>query len=188
MKSGIILHRFKAKDGRKVVLRTPKWEDLDDYVELFNSLVDTEAEIVTYQKLSREENADWLTKRLTALEKDEELSLVAETEEKVVGNVCLVKGKGITAHTGEIKTMIVKNSYQDIGIGTQILEKIIECAKEMGLKTLYLWVLSTNPLAYHVYQKAGFRETGRKPRFFYRNGRYIDDIMMFKEIFLEKRR
>lgn len=182
MKSGIILHRFKAKDGRKVVLRTPKWEDLDDYVELFNSLVDTEAEIVTYQKLSREENADWLTKRLTALEKDEELSLVAETEEKVVGNACLGKGKGITSHTGEIKTLVVKNSYQNIGIGTEILEKMIESAKDMNLKMLYIWVLSTNPSAYHVYQKNGFKETGRKPGFFYRNGRYIDDIMMFREV------
>ena len=182
MKSKNILSKFTAKNGKEVILRAPNWEDLDDYVELFNSLVGTEAEIVTYHKLSREENADWLLKRLTALEKNEELSLVAEAEEKVVGNACLEKGNGITSHTGEIKTLIVKNSYQNIGIGTEILEKMIEYAKEMGLNILYLWVISKNNLAYYVYQKAGFRETGRKPKFFYKDGRFIDDIMMFREV------
>ena len=45
MKRGETLHRFTAKDGRKVILRTPKWEDLDDLLELINSLVDEDAEI-----------------------------------------------------------------------------------------------------------------------------------------------
>ena len=40
MKAGKILHRFTAKDGQEVTLRTPKWEDLDDFMEYINSLVE----------------------------------------------------------------------------------------------------------------------------------------------------
>jgi hypothetical protein len=32
-----------SKDGRNVVLRTPRWRDLDDLLELINSLVDEKA-------------------------------------------------------------------------------------------------------------------------------------------------
>ena len=41
---------FSVKDGRRVVLRTPKWEDLDGLLELINSLVEEKAEIVVSDK------------------------------------------------------------------------------------------------------------------------------------------
>ena len=40
LRTGTVTRTFKAKDNREVILRTPKWEDLDDYLELVNSLVD----------------------------------------------------------------------------------------------------------------------------------------------------
>ncbi|MFQ6125372.1 MAG: hypothetical protein ACE5R6_12325 [Candidatus Heimdallarchaeota archaeon] len=45
MKPNKILHRFTATNGRQVILRTPRWEDLDDLVELINSLVEEGVEI-----------------------------------------------------------------------------------------------------------------------------------------------
>ena len=45
MKTGQIFHTFTAKDGREVILRTPKWEDIDDLLALINSLIDEEADI-----------------------------------------------------------------------------------------------------------------------------------------------
>jgi hypothetical protein len=36
MKTGKILKTFNAKDGRNVILRTPKWKDLDlHYQEIY---------------------------------------------------------------------------------------------------------------------------------------------------------
>ncbi|MCW4020692.1 MAG: GNAT family N-acetyltransferase [Candidatus Bathyarchaeota archaeon] len=182
MKSGKILHRFTAKDGREVVLRTPRWEDLDDFVELFNSLVDARADIIAYQKVTREEEASWLARKLVFLEKDEGLILVAEVEGKVVADAVLEKKKGISSHAGELG-IIVMDGYQNVGVGTEMLKTLIGQAKEMGLKMLYLGVFSTNKRAYHVYTKVGFKETGRRPKRFFRNGKYIDDVIMTKELF-----
>jgi len=46
MKPGRIIRTFSARDGRNVVLRTPRWEDLDDLLELINSLVEERANII----------------------------------------------------------------------------------------------------------------------------------------------
>lgn len=45
MKSGGILLRFTDREGREVILRTHKWEDLDGLTGLINSLVEEHADI-----------------------------------------------------------------------------------------------------------------------------------------------
>lgn len=33
MKEGTFIRRFTARDGREVILRAPRWSDLDDMLE-----------------------------------------------------------------------------------------------------------------------------------------------------------
>ena len=108
-----------------------------------------------------------MARKLASMEKDEGLNLAAEVNGKVVANSTLNKRKGISSHTGEIGIIVMKG-YRNIGIGTEMLKTLISQAKKMGLKMLYLGVFSTNKLAYHVYEKVGFKETGRRPKFFYK--------------------
>lgn len=51
MKTGRVIRSFSAKDGRKVVLRTPEWEDLDDLLELIHSLVNEKADIARTKRV-----------------------------------------------------------------------------------------------------------------------------------------
>jgi len=39
MKGGQIIQTFTLKDGRKAIVRTPRWDDLDDLMDFINSLV-----------------------------------------------------------------------------------------------------------------------------------------------------
>jgi len=57
---GTVLYVFTAKDGREVILRTPKWEDLDDALEFINSLIKEEAKILANTAKIREQEIDWL--------------------------------------------------------------------------------------------------------------------------------
>jgi len=61
MKTGEVIREFIAKDGRKVVLRTLRWEDLDDLLDFINSLVEESANIIRSEKVSREEEIEWLS-------------------------------------------------------------------------------------------------------------------------------
>jgi RimJ/RimL family protein N-acetyltransferase len=179
MKSGKILETFSAKDGRRVVLRTPKWEDLDDLLELINSLVEEKAEIVMDEKLSREQEAEWLSDALLSLEKGQTFFLVAEVDGKVVASSDLRVGKGSQKRAGAVG-IAVKRGFRDLDIGTRIMRAIAKEAQRVGLKVLVLSVFATNKRAIHVYEKVGFVQTGRVPKKHFREGKYVDEIAMAK--------
>ena len=75
------------------MLRTPKWEDLDDLLELINSLAEEKAEIVVDEKLSREHEAEWLSGALLSLEKGQIFFLIAEVDGNVVASSDLHVGR-----------------------------------------------------------------------------------------------
>ena len=181
MKTGKILHRFTAKDGREVILRTPKWQDIDDFVELMNSIVDEGADYNRDTKVARDEMADWLGRHLSEIEKGITFMISAEIDGTVVANSSINKLTGYSRHVGKLGVMIRKEC-RDIGIGTELTKLLISQAKAMDLKMLCLDVWSTNKKAIHVYEKAGFKETGQIPKFYSRKRKFIDQVIMAKEI------
>jgi len=179
MKSGKIVRSFFAKDGRKVVLRTPKWENLDDFLEIINSLVDEGADILRTERVSKEEEIDFLSKVLSRLEKDEMFYLVAEVDGKVVAVSEISKRGGYEKHVGVIG-IAIRNGFRDLGIGTEIMKTLVEQAQKMGLNVLTLSAFATNKPAIHVYEKVGFVQTGTIPKKHFKEGKYIDEIILTK--------
>jgi len=177
MRSGKILEIFSAKDGCCVVLRTPKWEDLDDLLELINSLVEEKAEIIVDEKLSRDQEAEWLSGLLLRLEKGQTFFLVAEVDGKVVASSDLHLGRGSEKRAGAVG-IAVKSGFRDLGIGTRIMHAVVKEAQRIGLKVLVLSVFATNKRAIFVYEKVVFVQTGRVPRKHFREGKYIDEVAM----------
>jgi hypothetical protein len=74
------------EDGSKVVLRSPRCEDLDDLTELINSLVEEGAPITMDRIITKGEEAEWLVGRLANIEKGRTIMVVAEVNSKVIGN------------------------------------------------------------------------------------------------------
>lgn len=179
MKSGKTVRSFSAKDGREVILRTPKWEDLDDLLEFINSLVEERADILKTEKVTREQEIDFLSRVLSLLEKDEMFYLVAEVGGKVVAVSEIAKRSGYEKHVG-IVGIAIRSGFRDLGVGTEILKALLEQAKKMGLKVLTLTAFARNKRAVHVYEKAGFVQTGVIPKKFFKDGKYIDEIIMTK--------
>ena len=181
MKTGAVVKTFTAKDGRNVTLRTLKWEDLDDLMELINSLVDEKAEIARAERVSREDEAEWLPKMLSSLERDELFFLVADVGGKVVASSDIHILSGDEKHVG-VLGIVVKNGFRSLGIGTEMMKILVEQGTSLGLKVLMLYVFATNKRAVHVYEKVGFVETGKIPRKHFREGQYIDEVIMAKLI------
>jgi RimJ/RimL family protein N-acetyltransferase len=176
-----VFQEFSARDGQKVILRTPKQEDLNDLMELINSLVDEKAEIARTEKVTREEEEEWLPKMLAGLEKDELFFLVAEVNGKVVASSDIHILSGDEKHVG-VLGIIVKSGFRDLGIGTEIMKTLVGQAAALSLKVLMLHVFANNKHAVHVYEKAGFLRSGRIPKKHLRQGRYIDELIMTKLI------
>jgi RimJ/RimL family protein N-acetyltransferase len=179
MQTGQIIHTFTAKDGRDVILRTPKWEDIDDLLLLINSLIDENADIWMREQVTRNEQIDWLSRRLTVIEKGQVIQIVAEVKGHVIANTDVKIKTGLRSHVGDIG-IIIKQGYRDIGIGTEMLKQLIIQAQERNLKILTMDVFASNTRAKHVYEKLGFCECGRIPGEIFKNGWYIDHITMVK--------
>jgi len=164
-----------------VILRTPRWEDLDALMELINSLVDEKAEIARTAKVTREDEAEWLPKVLASLEKDELFFLVAEVDRKVVASSDIHILSGNEKHVG-VLGIVIKSGFRDLGIGTEMMNTLVEQAMALGLKVLTLQAFATNKRAVHVYEKVGFVQTGRVPKKHFKDGQYVDEVIMTKLI------
>jgi len=181
MKAGQVVRVFSVKGGEEVVLRTPTFEDLDDLLELINSLVEERAEIIVDRIMTKEQEAEWLAGLLASLERDEVLYLAAETGGRVVASCDLHRGKGSEAHVGVVG-IVVKKGFRDLGIGSEMLRALIEYGEKVGLRLLVLSVFATNMRAVHVYEKAGFFVTGRVPGKHFRDGKFIDELTIAKTL------
>jgi ribosomal protein S18 acetylase RimI-like enzyme len=81
----------------------------------------------------------------------------------VLGNEIVAMGalKKVNDQTAEIKRMRVKINYQRQGIGSIMLKKLIESAKELGYRKLILDTSANQTAAKQLYEKFGFREYKR---------------------------
>jgi RimJ/RimL family protein N-acetyltransferase len=181
MQLGRVFKEFCAKDGQKAILRTPTPDDLNDLMELINSLVDEKAEINCTVKVTREEEAEWLRKILVSLKKNKIFFLVAEVNKKVVASADINIQSEEEKQVGVIG-IAIKNGFRNLGIGTEIMKILLEQAAFLKLKALTLSVFATNKQAIHVYEKAGFVQTDRILKKHFRQGRYIDEVIMTKVI------
>jgi len=187
MRTGRVYRHFKTSSGESATLRALKWEDLDDCVIFINDLVSEKSSepdlgIVADRKQTREEEAEWLASQITGIERGSIVSVVAEIRGRLVGNSSVTRGSyEDTKHHGYLGIAISKK-HRDRGIGLEMMRTLIHESRKAGLKTIELEVFATNPSAIHVYQRTGFKEAGRIPKKMLRNGKFIDSIVMAREL------
>jgi len=181
VKDGTFIRSFTAKDGREVVLRAPKWSDLDDMLFFINSLVEEGAEIAAITKKSRDHEIDWVASLLSRLERDKMVSVVADVDGRFIGHVEVSPKGGRSSHVGVLGIAIL-DGFREVGIGTEMMKEAEAQAKRLGLEIMTLDVYATNERARHVYGKVGYCEVGCLPKGAVKDGEYIDVVMMTKEI------
>ena len=65
----------------------------------------------------------------------------------------------------DLEKLAVARSAQGRGVGGALLAQLIEAARVAGIEVLTLDVRGDNASAQYLYQRFGFREYGRLPRF-----------------------
>ena len=133
-------------DGRRAIVRVPDWHDLDDLLTFINELVQEHAEILIAAKVTRNDEAEWLGKRLAAIENGNLLALIAEIDRKIVASSdigYLAPENPEQNHIGVLGIVISKNA-RGIGLGTRLIELLLHLAKQVGLKVIILDMFATN--------------------------------------------
>jgi len=78
----------------------------------------------------------------------------------------------------EIFKIGVKKEYQRKGVGTKLMQKLMEFAKEKKISKIFLEVKASNLSAYNFYKKLGFKEMYRRKNYYGNE----EAIVMVKEI------
>ena len=122
---------------------------------------------------SQEQTRRWFTGLGT-----HETLLVAELDGKVVGNGGLHRQAGRRQHTA-ILGMGVRDAFQRRGVGTAILTALVDAADLwLDLRRLELVVYTDNAPAIALYERFGFAREGLMRGYAFRDGRYVDSLLM----------
>lgn len=94
--------------------------------------------------------------------------------DRIVGNA-VVDGFGNPRFRHRCNLAIsVLRDYWGRGIGTGLMERMLDFARQIGVELASLEVRSDNERAKALYRKFGFQSFGTFPRYFKINGRYFD--------------
>lgn len=105
---------------------------------------------------------------------------VAEEDGKVLGlGILMNHGNLRKKHVGVI-TLMVNSDYQNKGIGSLLMDKLINLSESLNIIRLELCVFRDNYKAINLYKKFGFKEEGIKIKSALKNGEYADEIMMVR--------
>ena len=81
---------------------------------------------------------------------------VAELNNEIVGGGGIFPTAGLPADTCELVKMYLYPQVRGIGLGSMLIQKCIDYAKEAGYKTIYLETMPELKQALKTYEKFGF--------------------------------
>ena len=170
---------YIAKNGESITIRQAISDDAKRLLELkLEYLKDTQT-----LPLFEHEYPNDIDQERDMIERyqseNNSIILLAVSEDAIIGNIDLTGSwRKKMQHTGVIG-MGIHSQWQNQGVGTLLLQNILDWAQESQiLKTIWLEVYATNSSGIALYEKVGFRESGRIDNFFLENEKYIDKITM----------
>ena len=106
-------------------------------------------------------------------------ALAAVENGEVAGMAVILKNKCSTRRHSAKLAVMVAPYYQEKGIGTALIKKIIQEADEvLDLKRIELLVLTDNVPAIKLYKKFGFKIEATRKNAAVKEGKFVDEYFM----------
>ncbi len=155
------------KNGKECCLRNGIERDGQAVLENFN-LVHAQTDFLLSYPDENSFDAEMESRFLKEKsESENEIEIIAVVDGAVVGTAGIeaVGAKYKVRHRAELGISIAEE-FWGLGIGRELTDACIECAREAGYTQLELSVVAENTRAVTLYKKAGFVEYGRNPKGF----------------------
>ena len=88
--------------------------------------------------------------------------IVAKSNDEIIG----FAGIKVMVDEADIMNIVVKKNFRNQGIGTSLLEKLINLSKELNLASITLEVMEENYPAIHLYKNFGFEKIGIRKNYY----------------------
>jgi len=146
---------WRMRDGRTVILRPIKPEDEPLWLEMFQNFSE---ESIRYRFFQIIKDTPHETRvRYTNIDYDREIAIVPELTEEGHKRILGVTRVSIEPNgkAGEI-AFIVADAWQHLGLGTKMVDYVLEICKDMKIETIYAIMLADNQSAISLMKKMGF--------------------------------
>jgi RimJ/RimL family protein N-acetyltransferase len=179
-----IIYSEKTKNGEKCVIRYPEVEDLETMTNYINTL-SKEQTYIRYQgeQQTLEEEEKFLEESLNKIDSQKMVYLGIFIGDKMIGSSSIGMMDKVESHIGVFGISILKE-FRGEGMGKILMRLVLKEAQKYlpGLRIVILKVYSENKTAYNLYKELGFVQYGLLSKGVIYKGRYLDCILMYKNI------
>jgi acetyltransferase len=146
---------WSMRNGQVVLLRPIKPEDEPMWLEMFQNLSEESVRYRFFQMLKDTPHA--VRVRYCNIDYDREIAIIAELQEEGRRKLLGVARVSIEpdGKTGEM-AFVVGDRWQNMGLGTKMVDYALDIAKEMGVEGIYAIMLPDNYRALSLTKKMGF--------------------------------
>ncbi len=153
--------QFTMKDGTEVTLRPIRPEDEPLMAKFHETLTDRSVYMRYFSSLSLSSRvAHERLVRICFVDYDRVMALVVDHKDKITGqHRILGVGRLVKLHTkpeGEV-AILVSDQCQKQGLGTELLRRTVQIARDEKLGSLFAEMLRDNVAVQSIFKKVGFR-------------------------------
>ena len=184
---GKIVKTTKLKTGQALVIRYPRWSDLQQVTDYINCLSQEHTFIrFSGEKISLKEETEFFGHVFTTIELGDMVQLHAVIDNQIVGVSSIERNttsKKRSLHVG-IFGISIAIEHRSLGIGQILAQTVINEVKWRleGLRLITLSVYEPNVVALELYTKLGFVEAGTIPGHILHRGEYVGQVTMYLEL------
>jgi len=169
--------KVTLKNGQLVFLRPELSTDTEMLWKMFSTLSEASLNNLVFP-FTRERIERWTSN----IDYEKNLPILAlikeEGKQRIIGSASLsFNSAEAFKHKAELG-VTVHDDYQNMGLGTAMVNHLLDIARKKGLKKVFLLVNTDNARAIRVYEKCGFRIEAKLIKEHYRNGQLGDDYRM----------
>jgi len=147
------------RSGVTVTIRPIRPDDEPRIVAFHETLSERSVELRYYHPFALSQRvAHERLQRISHNDYDREIALVALTpEDKLIAVARLSRQRNnLSSDDGALFNLLVTDEFQNQGLGTELLNRLIEVARGEGVETLFAEILAVNEPMQMICQKAGF--------------------------------
>jgi RimJ/RimL family protein N-acetyltransferase len=166
------------KNGQELTIVKAKPEDAKDILEYLN-IVGGESDNLLFGKNGISMSIEQESNFIKNINNSNKSCMLIGRIDGILASIVSLSGseRERIAHRGEI-AVSVRKDYWSLGVGSAMMEELIQFAKKAGIEVIGLEVKSDNSNAIHLYEKFGFKRIGTYEKFFKIDGKYYNSELM----------
>lgn len=179
-----IVLKTKTKNNKNLTIRYLSSDNAQIVTDFINKASKEKTYIIFQgEQLSLEDETKYVQSKVELINKKESVHLLAFIDNNLAGSSDIDLQSRIKKHQG-LFGIIIDKKYRGEGIGKILMGQVLKEAKKniKTLKIVVLEVLGNNSIAQNLYKSMGFIEFGRLPGGIKHRGKFVDEILMYKNL------